>query len=227
MDIELLVINLERRIDRRSYISKHLTRLGLEFSFVTARDALLDDSIDGSKVGYVGDAGCWLSHQEAFKEVSSMARPALILEDDAQFDLSIDWPVVISEFAEQMNNLNLGVLQIGWNEMFYINRRWPRPLVDWRIERGRSTFGMEAGQRFYKVVRDEFFSGTHAYLVTPQAALDLLGCNIPVALAADAFMMSFAQGSARSKSWNFGRLRRSLVAQVSRQPNVPLDSDIA
>ena len=96
--VQILVISLERSIDRRMQVEQEMQKISLPWSFL--------DAIDGSKLtkapveyksnkvkrlqGYEltpNEIGCYLSHKKAWQRCIESGIPTLVLEDD--FVLSI------------------------------------------------------------------------------------------------------------------------------------------
>lgn len=87
------VINLDRRQDRWTQISAHLTELGMEFERVPAVDGRTWDGKGWKKQGrtredyWRGAAGCYFSHLRALDTaIERDIFPCVILEDDAVLD---------------------------------------------------------------------------------------------------------------------------------------------
>lgn len=91
--IQVLVISLERSIDRRARVQQELKNFSLEWEFLNAVDGfvlkVLPKSYDQSKVkrlqGYEltpGEIGCYLSHMRAWEKCVEQNKTMLVLEDD-------------------------------------------------------------------------------------------------------------------------------------------------
>lgn len=94
----ILIVNLDRAVDRLQAIGQRMAALGLSWQRVSAVDgrllsdeqrrATLDEAAFRRKHGmtpWPGELGCYLSHVEAMRcLLASDAQAALILEDDVQ-----------------------------------------------------------------------------------------------------------------------------------------------
>jgi hypothetical protein len=181
-----------------------------------------------------GAVGCWLSHQIAFKEIQNSNTAALVLEDDACFLKDIEWPQSLELLSSYMSALGVGVLQLGFNESW--GQRSTAKALFWRARRSLSSRLRERSLTAVplpldginnSLLFDDFKSGTHAYLISPGAARDLVGTNVPVALAADAFFMGLAKWKRPVRKWSVARLRYSLIGQHGRREGLLVDTDIA
>jgi len=94
--IQILVISLQRSVDRRNKVEQEMQKISMPWAFLDAVDGSSLTSIPSeynpSKVkrlqGYsltASEIGCYLSHKEAWKRCVSSSLPTLILEDDFLF----------------------------------------------------------------------------------------------------------------------------------------------
>jgi glycosyl transferase family 25 len=93
--LKTLVISIKGQEDRRSYISKTLNNLGLNWEFI---DAVIGKNLNGfpneynasKRLDYFGYhisqglLGCFLSHRKAWERCIELNQTCLILEDDAK-----------------------------------------------------------------------------------------------------------------------------------------------
>lgn len=93
--LKTLVISIKGQEDRRSYISKTLNDLGLNWEFI---DAVIGKNLNGFPIEYnaskrldyfgyhisQGLLGCFLSHRKAWERCIELNQTCLILEDDAK-----------------------------------------------------------------------------------------------------------------------------------------------
>ena len=87
-NVDILVMNLRRRPDRRNLIKKRLMQEegeDLFWRFVEATDgASLDLGMEAGNLVDSRTAACWISHQKALQDFLLSNKPfALILEDNA------------------------------------------------------------------------------------------------------------------------------------------------
>ncbi len=111
-DLQVLVINLDRSVDRLARIDAALQALDLPFTRVPAvdgrqlseaeRSQAIDEATYQRRHGMSslpGEIGCYLSHVKAIRQfLDSNARAALILEDDVQPDAAL--PAVLRALLE-------------------------------------------------------------------------------------------------------------------------------
>lgn len=109
--VQILVISLERSIDRRMQVEQEMQKISLPWSFL--------DAIDGSKLtkapveyksnkvkrlqGYEltpNEIGCYLSHKKAWQRCIESGIPTLVLEDD--FVLSINFQDILMATLGEM-----------------------------------------------------------------------------------------------------------------------------
>lgn len=105
-DVKVFVINLTRRSDRRAHMSGELAKLGWVATYVDAVDCMAEGF--GSKHEEImrasglrpGELACYLSHVEAWKQISHGSAPwALLLEDDVT--LSAELPMVLDKLLRE------------------------------------------------------------------------------------------------------------------------------
>lgn len=162
MHPEILLINLDRSVDRLQFQRRQLGRLGLHF--VRLRGCTPQD-IDDRRYRELAwrwqrpmsrtEVACLLSHARAWRHVADSGRPALVLEDDA----------VVSDglpgFLAQLGRRDLA------REIVNLETRHTRKFVS------RRTVADEvAGVRLFELMIDR--GGAAAYVVGPQAAERLL-----------------------------------------------------
>lgn len=84
----VIVINLDRDVERLAHIGAELARAGIAFERFAAIDG---DMLPGWLRRYLGDAeatlsrgeiGCYASHLAVCRDVEEQGAPALVLEDD-------------------------------------------------------------------------------------------------------------------------------------------------
>lgn len=224
-----LVINLARREDRLMRIKACFTAAGLELVRVDAVDAESPNFSPISKFLSPPEEACWQSHQFAMQtQVTQSLEFALVLEDDADITNSIIEGDFLRRICREMRTQGIHILQLGHLHNQY---RWwyPGPLLEiFRDILGRkiSTLTLDNGVNV-KIVRDSFRSGAHAYIVTIEAASELIKLNLPAVFSADDFLGLVAKST--KSPLRVARVRTSLINQWARRTlNVAdLDSDIA
>jgi GR25 family glycosyltransferase involved in LPS biosynthesis len=222
-EVEIYVINLDRRPDRLERIGSTLISRNLKFNRVSA--------VDGSKapVGQSeldlltpGERAIWSSHQNALSDfLQSESEYALILEDDANLANSRISQESLSKWVSAMEKLGLSMLQVGFISHLYKLSK-PRGLLDLVLALRAKRIVYQSGLDT-RIALGEFRAGAHAYLVKRPLAKELVGANTPTILAADNFFESLARQDSRKR---FGRLFKSAIEQESRvQGSQALDSD--
>lgn len=106
--VQILVISLERSVDRRERVLRELKGVSFSWKFLDAVDGFalnkFPTSYIASKVrrlqGYeltLGEIGCYLSHMNAWKQCVETNRSTLVLEDD--FVLNGDLGLVLGSLV--------------------------------------------------------------------------------------------------------------------------------
>lgn len=131
--IQILVISLERSLDRRKQVEKEIQKISLPWSFL--------DAVDGSKLeqtpveykpkkvkklqGYEltpNEIGCYLSHKKAWQRCVEGGIPTLVLEDD--FVLSADFQNVLMTVLSEMTQHGFirlqGLYEVPYQEILNI-----------------------------------------------------------------------------------------------------------
>ena len=114
--VQILVISLERSIERRERVKEQLNKISIQWDFLNAVDGYalpkMPASYDCDKVkrlqGYEltpGEVGCFLSHIKAWEACIAAQRPTLVFEDD--FILGPNFEVVLLDLLEIPNEWDL------------------------------------------------------------------------------------------------------------------------
>ena len=103
--MRIIVISLEKAVDRQALVVQQLSGLGMPFEFLSAVDGAtvypsssceVDDEtflLSTGRNTTAGEVGCYLSHRKAWRLCSDSNQPLLIMEDD--FALSDDFPFAV------------------------------------------------------------------------------------------------------------------------------------
>ena len=167
IQIKAYIINLERSIERRSYMENQLIRFPfLQYEFISAVDGRVlsrserSNKFDEEKFKYVyrravqpGEIGCTLSHQKCYRYLEEKNdNYALILEDDAILKDNIEG--ILEEIINllECDQSPRIILLSGW---YYYTKK--RRLID---------------RYFLADIYDGY--GTYAYVVNRKAAKLLL-----------------------------------------------------
>jgi GR25 family glycosyltransferase involved in LPS biosynthesis len=236
--MEVALINLDHRLDRKENALKELIKLKLPV--VTISGVLCDDQSNPSKYVTNQVAGCWLAHVNALEYAAISTKPILIVEDDLLVSSKIK---TITKILENFESAEIDLLQIGFvtnsrkesifrlsrDFMSYLELAFVRLCLCLPPEKiktiSRRARFQEAHLR-YRVreslgsesVSDSFLAGTHAYIVSPSFASILKGLNQPILFSSDQFLMSLSA----MKTFRIYRTTKSFIKQ-----NLKLESDIS
>ena len=220
------IINLDRREDRWRIVSDQLGLLSQVFckrmSAVDGQSLVNPDT----RAVSVGNVGCWLSHQHCFSAQNEAGENwNLVLEDDVKFRVNVS-PAILAELVALCEEGEIDVLQLGWIENLY-KPFSARAILDFVLAVRAGRLRKVGATQRRSIVHGEFRAGSHAYLISLNGARKLLGSNIPVMLAADAYLGALAQNHYEDSGLRFARLTKSLAGQQSRDfTKAPIDSDI-
>ena len=120
LPVQILVISLERSLDRRKKVEQEMQKISLPWGFL--------DAIDGSKLAEVpveykskkvkrlqgyeltpNEIGCYLSHKKAWQRCVESGIPTLVLEDD--YVLSTNFQDILMTTLGEMNQYGYVRLQ--------------------------------------------------------------------------------------------------------------------
>lgn len=220
--INLLVINLATRSDRRSAMQHRLEKIILEPKFVKAIEP--KDLHTNQETYLRKTAECvWLSHKECLRLASESSCPTLILEDDAILQLD---NAKLLYLIKQIEDNKIDFLQIGFLHLnsaesisILIRNIYNLVLKFQLAPKIFEHFGFKEVTRSEKqhwrknmpwnfVVNDIRY-GAHCYLVTPEFATKMLALNSPAFLSADDFYVALG----KMKTFKMVRLSRSRSGQ--------------
>ena len=168
----------------------------------------------------------WTSHTRAMEQIcQGEAEFGLILEDDAVFNASVNWPVTLQAIEAFMSSEGLGYLQIG-----HISAAYPRrPLSDLvsRITGRRSSRPQQVVPGIGNSVElGVSRAGAHAYVISRRLSELAPKYNSPTWVGPDGFFDRFSSATFAEGSLLMGSLTRSLVEQESREyVGSQIDSD--
>ena len=174
--IQVLVISLERSIDRRAKVVHEMEKISMSWSFLNAIDgsALKAPPLEYKtlKVKWLlgheltpNEIGCYLSHKEAWKLCVDKNMPTLILEDD--FVLVSNFQEIVAELLVNDDLWNFVRLQGLYNVPF-------------------QALGMVAGAKLAKNLGDAV--GATAYLIKPEIARQLIEASSEIYEPVDHFL---------------------------------------
>jgi hypothetical protein len=237
--MQIFVINLRRRTDRRLAAKKRLDELRLKFSIIDAIDARTLVRQGMEHFVSAGDEACVRSHALAMSTfLEGEDCYALLLEDDVVLDPAIDWNALLENLGPWMTQYDFAYLQLGFVSHFYkpgggLKGRFislARNILNSRRERtpllSLNLKIIGKGSEIRKVVPNESRAGAHCYVVNRNFAANVPAFNDPVWAATDAFYMYLASGD-EVGSFKMGRLEVSIAEQETRfAANDSLDTDI-
>lgn len=120
LKIQILVISLERSLDRRRQVEKEMQKISFPWTFLDAVDgsALVTPPVEYKKnkvkrlQGYAltpNEIGCYLSHKKAWKCCVEKNMTTLVLEDD--FVLSSDFEEILNSLVSEDDSWSFVRLQ--------------------------------------------------------------------------------------------------------------------
>jgi hypothetical protein len=226
--VDIYVINLVRRPDRATLISSGLDALGLKFSFVEAVDWQAEGTYPKQQLLKQGYACNVLSHHKAMELfLSSDAKYAIIMEDDAVLRPDVDWPVFLEWLETELVRKELDYLQLGFISHFYSVRNFAGFLRDALGNlgtRSKRTIQLGYDDMPFKIVLGESRAGCHFYVCSRRFAEITPPLNQPQWVSHDGFLERLASATAVLK---MARMRVSLAEQDSRQTKAKrVDSDV-
>lgn len=238
-NVEIVVINLERRPDRRNNVLSELKHLRLRASVLAATDGCDTRHLPSGTIVTDTEFACWLSHTRAMRHFlqASPAEVCLILEDDVLLERNLDWPRLLHDLADFMSDQSIDYLQIGRIDWARLSQRRLVRLkrlliseVSWRIRSIRN-LRFRHLDRHFLVSLGETGDGTHAYLISRKFASIVQHHNYPVWTPADNYFAALAKVSDRNpcekRNLRMALLRPTLAHQASRMAySQAIDSDI-
>lgn len=206
-NIPILVINLDRRPDRKNTITKELENLGIKnYEIVSAIDGkkLTSDELNTvydnkqsreiHRVMTATEVACALSHIECAKKIiNDNLEYAIILEDDAE--LTLDFKEFLKEFnSTQQYGFDFLILGSFSSNQFFNgkakNKQSPYKLIEKEsiiyLDKIKYNIGFTTiHDAYYPTKELDYVHGTHAYVMSKNGAKKLLALNYPVIVEAD------------------------------------------
>ncbi|SRR5690554_4929653 len=180
--MDILIINLERSVDRRIFQQEQFKKIGLPVQFLAAvtTDDISDTQFEAEAFGWERplkrvELACFLSHKKAWRYVQESNKPALIIEDDA---------VVVKDLALILSELENSTVNFSPD------------LVNLEVRSRKKIVGQQPIYQITSTNYDvlELFqerTGTGGYVLYPSGARKLLEkAKKNAAATADAFIFS-------------------------------------
>lgn len=226
--MQILVINVEERSDRRKAISAHLNSLDFPFQIVKAVDKY-ELSVSSNSFLSIDVERILESHLKCLKIVAlEKEEYALIIEDDAILKFNFE---ELREIAAYLSEKEIVFLQLGFLHLnvFESLSIFLRNVYDLLIKinlMGKifSRFGFQEIERAKKqiwrrglsseYILNDIRYGAHCYLVHASFARELLALSEPYFLSVDDLYVSLG----KMKSFRMARSRRNQAKQ-SKSPS--------
>ena len=225
--MDIYVINLKRRKDRRSSIEARLRVQGLSATFVDAVDVREISDVPSLTQISPQRYCIWESHVRAMREIErSSSQYTMILEDDAVLHPRINWTDFLAAIESQMSASRYDKLQLGFIQAAYQVGSLKQRVVGIRGSRSGAVEKVTIDRRQYKVDLGLHRPGSHCYLLSSAAAHLLPQLNNPAWSSTDAFFDRVASASQLQGRLRMGSFRKSLAGQESRTSSgSSIDSD--
>lgn len=229
---EIYVINLARRTDRYQQMCDHLFHLGLEHARVEAVDVhMVATSSRTQQLLLPSEEAIFQSHKRVWSLAGGSGDAfSLVLEDDARLKLEVDWRSVLPGLTRQCQALRIDVLQLGHLEygwkgrLLYSAHEAAFALPERRLR--PKTVGLSLGEQAFKARVGVFRGGSHAYLLSAEAARKLERLQPPFAFPIDVFFSHLANPLTRRGTMNFASLQDAgLASQMGQSFGQTVDSD--
>jgi glycosyl transferase family 25 len=180
-DVKVLVINLERSVERRAHTERALAAAGIPFAFFPAVDGararhrmapFYDEAQCARWLGRGlndGELGCFLSHYLLWKEAAETNEPIVVMEDDIDLVPGASAALKLALAAVEKH----GIIRLSSH----------------RARSGRVLERYQAGRLLVRFAAR--LSGTQCYVVSPRAAGVLLRHCVPWIEPVDEYMDRF------------------------------------
>lgn len=194
--MRIFLINLDRSPERLAFMTTQLAALGLSAERLSAVDGATIDLQPYATSGLTkGEIGCFLSHRDAWQRlVASDNDLALVLEDDVR--LSADLPRVLETAAKLDRGNHILKLDTSGRAVL-LEKRALRPSERIRLSRLHSEH-----------------TGTAGYVISAQAAAELLSRSSTIAEPVDLFM--FGRSAVAHQRTRIFQAVPAVVAQEKR-----------
>lgn len=229
-EMDVFVVNLKSREDRRFHALKESKKYELSVKFV---EAVESGSIDPANLGFLTAPAlaCWKSHLKAFNLVAnSKNHMCLILEDDFEFkDFHKIQRILRNIDLKDWDIIQIGFLTHDFKEWISIKLQNLEFLLFALIARLSTKIWLENEGLNKKLrvrraknvplsfVPDDLRAGAHAYIIGEKCARDMIMEHSEQrVLTSDGLLIA----TNWTKPYKTLRLRKSLVRQISSKSSI-------
>ncbi|GAL14653.1 glycosyltransferase [Vibrio astriarenae] len=165
--MKIIVISLERALERRKSITKQLDQLAIDYQIFDAIDAKVSNHLhcdkrrDGATInrfGYklvAGEIACYASHYEVWRLCCEINEPVIVIEDNVK---------ILPQFKNSLNLLENAAADHDYIKLFaYFPRK------DIMVEKLSDEIALYRSNKR--------FSGAQGYLLTPHAAMRFINAS--------------------------------------------------
>jgi len=222
-----LLINLERRKDRLESAVNSAQECGLDFERIDAIDSL-NCIPDPESLVTLDVYACWQSHLKSYRTfLQSNHNYCLILEDD----FMVKNRRSLGYLLEKREWENYDLLQVGFilpgflNKINYVYSNFENIFfrIFGKVANAMKIHAITSKMRINdalsskkNIITNQFFPGTHAYIISRSMAEKILYIKGSQIYSADLFYMSLAQ----MRSFKIARLKKSIFGQSNSDPSI-------
>jgi|688.fasta_scaffold177357_2 GR25 family glycosyltransferase involved in LPS biosynthesis len=222
-----LLINLERRRDRLESALNSAQKNGLSFKRIEAIDSL-NCILEPENLVTPDVYACWQSHLKCYRAfLQTNHNYCLILEDDFVVKNRKSLETLLEKRAwENYDLLQVGFILPGFlNKITYmylnIENKFFR--IIGKISSAIKISSVGDKMRIHdaltsekNIVTNQFFPGTHAYIISRPMAQKILSIKGAQIYSADLFYISLAQ----MRTFSIARLKKSIFGQSKSAPSI-------
>lgn len=236
-NLSIYLINIDTRLDKYLRIESQLSKLGYAFKKISAKTPENTSLFNLDFCPPPTVQANWLSHLEVYKNlIKSKKNFCLVLEDDCIFSNRFG---KLLETIETFETLDFDILQIGYlkqdntvsqknvfvatirlkiyrnvlkiTKFFnkFLNAEDSFNYVSKRILKLESLVIKSKELKSRHLIKEEFLSGTHAYIISRSFAHKILNYNKPITMGADLALQMLSI----SGNWKIYRTAYSFAKQ--------------
>jgi len=198
----------------------------LQYSFVDAFDARSLTSLPTGTLTSATLYSAWVSHVRAMRAFAESGEScALILEDDAVLETSLDWVLFLKDLEQLMSSEALDYVQLGHISAAYPKGNWLMRTAR-RYRNQPPTIRPRLAGRSFVLQLGLSRAGAHAYVLSRSLAEAIPQYNDPTWVGPDGFFERFASACQSEGQFRLATTLPSLVEQESREfVGSTIDSD--